>query len=71
MDSLTLNANPKQCLTKQAGEKRGKKEEAERRRNAQAFEKAAENRRKKHRQVMKGKNEEACNRSEVVGNKNY
>lgn len=54
MDSLTLNADPKQI-----DEKRGKKEEAERRRNAKTFKKAAENRRKKHRQVIKGKNEEA------------
>lgn len=51
---------PNRANPKQVDEKRGKKEEAERRRNAQAFQKAAKNKRKKHRQGIKGKNEEAC-----------
>lgn len=51
--------------------RKGARKEAERRRSAQAFQKAAENRKKKLRQVIKGENEEACNRSEMVGNKNY
>lgn len=67
MDFLTLNANPKQCLTKQGDEKRGKKKEAERGRNAQAFQKAEE----KIQAGNKREKQEASNRSEVVGNKNY
>lgn len=71
MNSLTLNANPKQCLTKQQGdEKWHKKEKVEKRRNAQAYQKAAENRRKKYRWVVKEKKGDACNRS-AAENKNY
>lgn len=71
MDFLTLNATPKQCLTKRVDEKRGKKEEAERRGKAQAFQKAAENRNKKPNTEREGNKREACSGSEVVGNKSY
>lgn len=48
-----------------------RKRRQKKRRTAQAYQKAAENRRKKYRCVVEGKKGEACNRTEAVENKNY
>lgn len=70
MDFPSLN--PKQGLIKKEMRKGARK-----RRNAQAFQKAAENRKNNNNnnqttgKGIKGKKKEAWNGSEVVGNKNY